>query len=203
MLRFCDSEWKDLIPYIGFCNHVKAGNEKIKDENKKEALSQLQRKGLPKKTAITQQSGALIPIPVYHFSSQCLQTFLICLMTVIQDNIEPDLYELGSIIGLDPEIHEDLQEIEDIRSAIEECAAAEQGVNPDVMDIDEGIESTPAPVLEIPVADLPVSETVSKKRRGYYPKAQLDILEHEFQRGGSQSKNEEIARAISCLDVDG
>ena len=41
MLRFGDSEWKDLIPYIGFCNHVKAGIKTIKEENKKEALSQL------------------------------------------------------------------------------------------------------------------------------------------------------------------
>jgi hypothetical protein len=44
----------------------------------------------------------------------------------IQDNIEPDLYELGSLIGLDPEIHEDLQDLEDTRSAILECAAADQ-----------------------------------------------------------------------------
>ncbi len=64
MLRFSDFEWKDLIPFIGFCNHVKAEIEKIKEENRKEALSQLQRKGLPKKTASTQQSAALIPIPV-------------------------------------------------------------------------------------------------------------------------------------------
>ena len=63
MLRFGDSEWKDLIPYIGFCNHVKAGIEKIKEDNKKEALSQLQRKGLPKKTACMQPAAALIPIP--------------------------------------------------------------------------------------------------------------------------------------------
>ncbi len=34
MLRFGDYEWKDLIPYIGFCNHVKAGIEKIKEDNK-------------------------------------------------------------------------------------------------------------------------------------------------------------------------
>ncbi len=37
MLRFGDFEWKDLIPYIGFRNHVKAGFETIKEENKKEA----------------------------------------------------------------------------------------------------------------------------------------------------------------------
>jgi hypothetical protein len=64
MLRFSEYEWKALIPFIGFCNHVKAGIEKIQEENKQEALSQLQRKGLPKKTASTQQSAALVPIPV-------------------------------------------------------------------------------------------------------------------------------------------
>ncbi len=37
MLRFDDSEWKDLISYFGFRNHVKAGLEKIKLDNEKEA----------------------------------------------------------------------------------------------------------------------------------------------------------------------
>jgi hypothetical protein len=41
LLRFGDSEWKDLIPDIGFCNHVKAGIETIKEENKKQALSHM------------------------------------------------------------------------------------------------------------------------------------------------------------------
>jgi hypothetical protein len=33
----------------------------------------------------------------------------------MQDSIEPDLYELGRLIGLDPEIHEDLQDLEDMQ----------------------------------------------------------------------------------------
>jgi hypothetical protein len=118
----------------------------------------------------------------------------------MQDGIEPDLYELGSLMGLDPEIHEDLQDLEDIRSAIDECAAAEQGINPDVMDIDEGVDSAPAPLLEHSAAELPVAESVGKRRRVHYSKAQLDVLEQEFLRGGARSRNEEIARTISCLD---
>jgi hypothetical protein len=39
--RLGDSEWKDLIPFIGFCNHIKAGIEKIREDNKKEGISQL------------------------------------------------------------------------------------------------------------------------------------------------------------------
>ncbi len=50
-LHFGDSEWKDLIPCIGFRNHVKAGIETIKEGNKKEELRQLHRNGLPEKTA--------------------------------------------------------------------------------------------------------------------------------------------------------
>ncbi len=117
----------------------------------------------------------------------------------IQDNIEPDLYVLGSLIGLDPKIHEDLQDLEGIHSAIDECAAAEQGINPDIMDIDEGVKSALVPVLVMPAAEVPASESVGKWRRGFYPRAQLDVLEQEFQRGRARSRNDEIARTISCL----
>ncbi len=54
--------------------------------------------------------------------------------------------------------------------------------------------------MEPPAAELPVAESVGKKRRGYYSNAQLDVLEQEFQRGEPRSKNEETARTISCLD---
>ena len=50
MLIFRDSERKYRVPCIGFCNRFKAEIEQIKEENKKKALSQLHRKGLPKKT---------------------------------------------------------------------------------------------------------------------------------------------------------
>jgi hypothetical protein len=45
------------------CNHGKAGIEKIREDNKKEAFSQLQRKGHPKKTASMEPTVALLPIP--------------------------------------------------------------------------------------------------------------------------------------------
>ncbi len=64
MLRFGDSEWKDLIPYVVFCNHVEAGIEKIKEDNNEGALIQLHRKVLSKKTATMQETAALILIPV-------------------------------------------------------------------------------------------------------------------------------------------
>ncbi len=51
MLRFGDSELKDLIPCIECCNHVKAGIKTIMEETEKEALRQLDREGLPKKSA--------------------------------------------------------------------------------------------------------------------------------------------------------
>ncbi len=52
-------------------------------------------------------------------------------------------------------------------------------------------------MLLIPVAEFPVSESFGKKRRGYCSKAELDILEHDFQRGGARSsKNEEKASAV-------
>jgi hypothetical protein len=78
--------------------------------------------------------------------------------------------------------------------------SVQQLINPDIMDIDEGVESASAPVLVIPAAEVPASESVGKRRRGFYSRAQLDVLKQEFQCGGARSGNEEIARTISCLD---
>jgi hypothetical protein len=50
MIRLGDSEWQELIPFIRFCTHIKAGISKIMEFYKREALSQLHRKVLPKKT---------------------------------------------------------------------------------------------------------------------------------------------------------
>jgi hypothetical protein len=74
------------------------------------------------------------------------------------------------------------------------------GINPDIMNIDEGVKSASAPVLVMPAAEVPASESVGKWRRRFYSRAQLDVLEQEFQHGGAGSRNEEIARTIICLD---
>lgn len=61
MLRLGDSEWKELIPFMGFRIHMKAAVDKIIEENKREAISQLHRRGLAKKPV--EQTTALLPIP--------------------------------------------------------------------------------------------------------------------------------------------
>ena len=39
MLQLGDSEWKDLIPFVRIWNHIKAGIEKIREDNKRSIKS--------------------------------------------------------------------------------------------------------------------------------------------------------------------
>ena len=61
----------------------------------------------------------------------------------VLDPSNSDLYDLGDVIGLDPEIEEDRYELEDIRFARENLAlareAAEQDLIADELDIDHGM----------------------------------------------------------------
>jgi hypothetical protein len=88
-----------------------------------------------------------------------------CQFLSMQDDIGSDLYELGSLMGLDPELHEDLQELEDICSAIDECSAA-------VIDIDDGVDSATGSVLEAPGTEIPALEPVGNE--------DVDIIQVNF-----------------------
>ena len=61
VLRLGDSEWKELIPFTEFRITSKLQSTKIIEEGKREAISQLHRKGSAKKQL--EQTTALIPIP--------------------------------------------------------------------------------------------------------------------------------------------
>ena len=49
----------------------------------------------------------------------------------MQEDIDPVLYELGSIFQLDPELTEELDELEFIRSGIDDCARAREAARRD------------------------------------------------------------------------
>ena len=76
----------------------------------------------------------------------------------MQEDIDPVLYELGSIFQLDPELSEELDELEFIRSGIDDCArareAAREGLNQDELDIDHNVPVATIPIeLEVPAAE--------------------------------------------------
>lgn len=84
----------------------------------------------------------------------------------MQEDIDPVLYELGSIFQLDPELTEELDELEFIRSGIDDCArareAAREGLNQDELDIDHNVATIP---IQVPAAEEVSQPEAPVKRR--------------------------------------
>jgi len=58
--KFTDDEWKELVQSIGLRVHIRDSFKKLLKDEEKEALSQLHRKGLPKKPV--EETAELIPL---------------------------------------------------------------------------------------------------------------------------------------------
>ena len=123
--------------------------------------------------------------------------------TTVLDPLNLELCDLGDILGLDPEIEEDREELENIRFAQESLVAsreaADQDLNAEELDIDRGMESVVHAAAEEERAE---EEEVAPKRkkREQYSVQQLEVLNREFLKDAGRMKNEEIAKEISGLD---
>jgi hypothetical protein len=119
-----------------------------------------------------------------------------CLPVSVEDPLNVELYDLGDVLGLDPEIEEEREVLENLRFAQESLLAgriaAETDENADDLDIDHGM-ILPEEVIE-EVAMPAVDEQVQTRRRRKYSCEQLDVLNQEFMKGSARIKNAEIAR---------
>ena len=120
-----------------------------------------------------------------------------------------ELYDLGDVIGLDPDIEEDRNELEDIRFAQENLAlareAAEQDLIADELDIDHGMvvpseTNVEQQVTEEAGEDVEEIAPIKKRTRQCYSASQLEILNRELENGTARKKNADIATEISGLD---
>ena len=127
----------------------------------------------------------------------------------VLDPSNSDLYDLGDVIGLDPEIEEDRNELEDIRFARENLAlareAAEQDLIADELDIDHGMvvpseSNVEQQTIEEAIEDVEEIAPIKKRTRQCYSASQLEILHRELEKGTARKKNADIATEISCLD---
>ena len=107
------------------------------------------------------------------------------------------LYDLGSLLGLDAEFHEDREELENILDAQEDLEAARQaaeiGLDPDELDID----ADPSEPVQAADQEAPVGK--KRRERQMYSEQQLEVLNRELLRGGLRMKNADIAREISNM----
>ncbi len=119
-----------------------------------------------------------------------------------EDPLNVELYDLGDILGLDPEIEEEREELENLRFAKESLSAErigeEMGENTDELDFDYGMVAQGEVIKEegMPVED----DQAPRKRRRNYTQEQLDVLNREFLRGSARMKNAKIAKEISKLN---
>ena len=120
-----------------------------------------------------------------------------------------ELYDLGDVIGLDPDIEEDRNESEDIRFAQENLAlaqeAAEQDLIADELDIDHGMvvpseTNVEQQVTEEAGEDVEEIAPIKKRTRQCYSASQREILNRELENGTARKKNADIATEISGLD---
>ena len=127
----------------------------------------------------------------------------------VLDPSNSDLYDLGDVIGLDPEIEEDRNELEDIRFARENLAlareAAEQDLIADELDIDHGMvvpseSNVEQQTIEEASEDVEEIAPIKKRTRQCYSASQLEILHRELEKGTARKKNADIATEISCHD---
>jgi len=124
----------------------------------------------------------------------------------VDDPLNVELYNLGEILGLDPDIEEEREELENFRFAQEsletERYAAENGEDAEELDIDYGtvIDKGATPIED--EASISVEDSAPRKRRRMYSREQLDILNREFLKGtaGGRMKNADIAKEINRLN---
>ncbi len=113
-----------------------------------------------------------------------------------------ELYYLGGILALDPDIEEEKEMLENLRFAQERLLAgqiaAETDENADDLDIDHGMIVLGEVIEEvaIPAED----EQVRAKRRRKYSCEQLDVLNLEFMKGSARMKNASISKEINRLN---
>ena len=116
----------------------------------------------------------------------------------VLDPVNSELYNLGDVIGLDPDIEEDRNELEDIRFAQENLAlareAAEQDLIADELDIDHD--------MVVPSQTNVEQQVTEEGSEGVEEIAPIkkQTLNWELENGTARKKNADIVTEISGLD---
>ena len=115
----------------------------------------------------------------------------------VLDPSNSDLYDLGDVIAMDPEIEEDRNELEDIRFARENLAlareAAEQDLIADELDIDHGMVVPSESNVEQQTTkeaseDVEEIAPIKERTRQCYSASLLAILHRELENGTARKK---------------